>query len=56
MTDRELIEAVATLLCQKAATGSNFFFELAALMYERGYTIEANQLGIQGTHLQVIKL
>ena len=52
--DRELVKAVATLLCQHAATHNDFFLSLSEEMANHNYSLEAHQQGIQGTHILVV--
>lgn len=54
--DKELVKAVATLLCQKAATETDFFFAVAQLMEKKGYKLVAEQKGVFGTVLSVQKM
>jgi len=50
-TNFKLVEAVAALLAQKAATHPDFFSALVDALSKRGYTLEARQRGIGGTYL-----
>ena len=54
--DKKVVEGVVTLLCQHAATHSDFFECVVDEMGKHGYTIECHQRGIHGTYLCVAKL
>lgn len=53
--DMKLVEEVATLLAQDAATHQDFFGNLADILAENGYILEAHQRGIGGAYLQLVK-
>ena len=49
------IDQIADLLAHPQSTRPDFFFRLARAMLLRGYTLQAQQRGISGTHIVLIR-
>lgn len=54
--NKTLINSVACLLAQQAATHPEFMFHVVNCLQDKGYELQAAQRGFAGTYLRIQKI